>query len=428
VRLLVRRLGPARSLVKASDWRYSLIVTEKLYYNDPGMLAFDASVLDMCEADGHYEIELDRTCFYPGGGGQPSDRGTLGGQQVIDVLTREDRIIHVVEHAVGPGTVHGQVDGMRRRDFMAQHTGQHIVSQALLRVGNLETVSVHFGYEDTTIELKAGSVDEKVLRAAEDLANGIIKENRRVVLHEIDRGEAHRFPLRRTPPDAGRLRIVEVQDFEWAACGGVHVSSTGEIFLVKVTSQERIRGRVRLHLMIGTRAFDDYGRKISILQDLSRDLTCGEEFLRARVQEVISREKDSVRELRRLQLGQAIADADDSVSAGRGLGGAVCVRRVFTSTGSEYLKAFVERVIATPGRICIAIDRSAESFQWMVAHSLGKGLELGDLVPALYPIADAKGGGRGDRMQGIGSVIEAVAQFADAIEAEIARRLEGNRP
>ncbi len=306
---------------------------------------------------------------------------------------------------------------------MAQHTGQHIFSQALVRAGGLETVSVHFGEEDTTIELKADAVSERVLRAAEDTANAVIRENRRVILHEIDPSEVSRFPLRRTPPDVGRLRIVEVKDFEFAACGGVHVASSGEVFLVKAVSVEKIRGRARVHVMIGRRAFDDYGRKTALLQELSRELTCGEPFLRERVQELLAREKDAARELRRLRVAQAATDADDAVAAASSIGAALCVRRLFDTAGPEYVKAFVERVVAVPGRVVIALDRGAEGFQWIVAHSLGEGLDLAGVVPALLEAAQAKGGGRGSRMQGMGARAEAAAPFAQAIEAALARRL-----
>jgi alanyl-tRNA synthetase len=406
-------------------------VTEKLYQSDPTMLEFDAAIVEATTREGRCEIVLDRTCFYPGGGGQPCDLGILGGARVLEVGYRGEQIVHVVEPAPGadgcaalaPGPVHGAVDGPRRRDFMQQHTGQHIFSQALMRAGKLETVSVHFGDEDTTVEVRADAVDEMLIRKAEDIANSAIKENRRVILHEVDRAEASRFPLRRTPPDEGRLRIVEVESFDWAACGGVHVASSGEVFLVKATFQEKIRGRVRIHVMIGNRALEDYGRKIALAQGLSRTLTCGESFILGRVQELVEKEKGSTRELRRLRLAQASADADDSTSAARGIGGALCVRRVFNEAGDEYLKAFVERVVATPGRVAIAVDRGPEKFQWIVAHSLGNGLELSEFLPGLMEIADAKGGGRGARMQGIGNTNEAIALFADAIEAELARRL-----
>ena len=238
---------PSRSLVKERDCGYVLSVTEKLYYSDPSLLEFDARAVDVAVREGRCEVILDRTCFYPGGGGQPCDQGTLGGARVRDVAYRGENIVHVVEPSLGPETltamVHGSVDAQRRRDFMAQHTGQHIFSQALLKAGGLPTVSVHFGEEDTTIEVQADAVDESTLRAAEDLANAVIKENRRVILHEIDPSEAAKFPLRRTPPEAGRLRIVEVDSYDWAACGGVHVASTGEVFLARAVGEERIRGR-----------------------------------------------------------------------------------------------------------------------------------------------------------------------------------------
>lgn len=402
-------------------------MTEKLYYGDSSLLEFDARALEIEMRNGRCEVLLDRTCFYPGGGGQPCDLGTLGGARVLAVVYREDDIVHVVEPALGPEnarvSLHGSVDAQRRRDFMEQHTGQHIFSQALLRAGKLETVSVHFGDADTTIELKADAVEEGTLRAAEELANTVIKENRPVLLHEVDPSEASRFPLRRTPPDAGRLRILEIQGFDYAACGGVHLASTGGVFLIKAVAQEKIRGRVRIHAMMGRRAWEDYARKVSILQGLTRTLTCGEEHVLGRVEELLNSERESTRELRRLRVGQAAADADAAASAAPALGGARYLRRVFDAAGSEYLKAFAERVIATPGRVVIAIDRGTDGFQWIAAHSIGDSLDLAQIVPSFFEIAGAKGGGRGARMQGVGTRNEAIAMFADAIEGELARRL-----
>lgn len=402
-------------------------MTEKLYYDDPGLLEFDARALEIETRDGRSEVLLDRTCFYPGGGGQPCDLGTLAGARVLAVEYRGEDIVHRVEPALGPdllrSSVHGSVDGRRRRDFMEQHTGQHIFSQALLRAGKLETVSVHFGDDDTTIELKADAVPEAVLRTAEDLANAVITENRRVLLHEIDPSEVSKFPLRRTPPDAGRLRILEIENWDFAACGGVHLPSTGGVFLIKAVAQEKIRGRVRIHAMMGKRAIEDYGRKVSLLQSLTRTLTCGETDIPDRVAELLKREKESTRELGRLRAARAAADADASVPEASSSGQGVFIKRVFDAMGSDYLKAFAERVIAAPGRICIAVDRETDGFQWIAAHSLGEELDLARIVPAFFEMAGAKGGGRGARMQGVGTRREAAAGFADALQAELAHRL-----
>ncbi len=403
-------------------------MTEKLYYAEPSLLDFDASVIRCSPAGAAWEAVLDRTCFYPGGGGQPSDRGTLNGVPVLDVRELDDgQIVHVLDREVPAGPIHAIVDAARRRDFMEQHTGQHIFSQALVRAGSLETVSVHLGDEDTTIEVKAQSVEDSVLRAAEEIANEVIREHRPVILHEIDRSEVSKFPLRRTPPDEGRLRIIEVKDYDWAACGGVHVASAGEVFMVKAVSQEKIRGRVRIHILIGRRAFQDYGRKVALTQSLSRLLTCGEETLLARVQDMMAAQQEAARELRQLRTAQAAVDAEAAVAGGRRLGEAVLVRAVFDAAGPDYLKAFAEHVVAAPGRVVLAADKAPQSFQWIVAHSLGDGVELSTAVMPHFAVADAKGGGRGSRMQGVGTRVGSLAEFLDAVEADVSRVLSGRK-
>jgi len=399
-------------------------VTEKLFYHDPTLLEFDASIIEYVANGTLLEVVLDRTAFFPGGGGQPADRGTLGGARVVDVKERDGDIVHVVEAtgpwaagAAPPGPCAGVVDGARRRDFMIQHTGQHVLSQALLATGQLPTVSVHFGDETTTIELDAPSVPQTVLRRAEALANSIVRENRPIRIHDVDPSEASRFPLRRTPPEVGRLRIVEVGSYDWAACSGLHVATTGEIILIKIVGQEKIRGRARIHALIGARAMDDYGRKIAVVQNLTRLLTCGESDIASRVEELLRGARENERDLKKLRMERAVSDADS-------IGQSRLVCRVLENAGSDYLKAFAERVVASPGRAVVVVDRTADGFQWIVAHSLGNGLALPQLVTPLFPQAGARGGGRGAWMQGAGLPAEAASGFADAVADAVSRTLE----
>ena len=404
-------------------------MTEKLYYADPGRLEFDAAIVRSADLPGGgCEVVLDRTCFFPGGGGQPADRGTLGGAAVTGVREESNGdIVHVLEGPVPQGRVPGAVDAARRRDFMAQHTGEHILAQALLQAGGLHTISVHFGDEEATIEVKADAIDDSVLAEAERIANRVIRENRRILIHEVHRSEASRFALRRAPPaEEERLRIVEVEGFDLVGCSGVHVRSTGEVFLIKAVSQEKIRGRVRLHVLIGDRAFRDYSRKVTLSQSLSRALTCGEDAILARVQDLQAAQLEAAREKKRLVGERAAADADAAVAAGRRIGDAVLVRRVLDRAGADYLKAFVERVTGAAGRVCIALDRGADSFQWIVAHSLEGGPELSAIVSPRMAEAGAKGGGRGARMQGVGARPQALEQFARVLEEDLARALGGN--
>ena len=400
-------------------------MTEKLFYNDPSLLEFEATIRQHKATGELHEVVLDRTCFFPGGGGQPADRGTLGAARVVDVEERGDAIVHFVDAAPGAeGTrVHGAVDAARRRDFMVQHTGQHILSQALFTVGKLPTVSVHFGDDTVTIELEASSVAEGLLREAEKLANTIIRENREVKIHEVDPRDAGRFPLRRTPPEVGRLRVVEVGSFDWAACSGLHVTATGQIGLIKIVAQEKIRGRTRIHALIGDRAMDDYGRKVTIIQSLMRLLTCGEADIPARVEELARNARENEKELERLQVECAASDAEAAVGVAKSLGKTLLVRRILQSAGPAYLKAFAEQVLINPGRVVIVIDRGPEAFQWIAAHSLGNRIELPALVRPILGLLNAKGGGRGAWMQGAGAPADGAEAFAEAVEGVLTRAL-----
>jgi alanyl-tRNA synthetase len=400
-------------------------MTEKLFYDDSSLLEFEATIRQHKATGELHEVVLDRTCFFPGGGGQPADRGTLGAARVAEVEQRGDEVVHFVDAAPGAeGTrVHGAVDAARRRDFMVQHTGQHILSQALLTVGKLPTVSVHFGDDTVTIELEASSVAEGLLREAEKLANSIIRENRQVTIHEVDPRDAGRFPLRRPPPEVGRLRVVEVGSFDWAACSGLHVTATGQIGLIKIVAQEKIRGRTRIHALIGDRAMDDYGEKVAIIQSLMRLLTCGEADITARVEELARNVRENEKELGRLQVERAVSDAEAAVGIAKSLGKTLLVRRISKSAGPAYLKAFAEQVLTTPGRVVIAVDRGPEAFQWIAAHSLGNRIELPALVRPILGLINAKGGGRGAWMQGAGSPADGAEAFAEAVEGVLTRAL-----
>ncbi len=397
-------------------------MTELLYYDDPYRLSFDARVLGCRRGPEGWETVLDRTAFYPGGGGQPADRGTLGGRTVVAMEARGDEVVHVLDGEPAGSDVHGEVDAPRRLDFMAQHTGEHLLSQCLLAAGNLATVSVHFGDETTTIEVAAETVSDAVLADAERRANAIVRENRAVRTRELDREEALRLPLRRQPPEGERLRIVEIEGCDRAACGGVHVASTGAIALVKIAGVERIRGRVRIHAMMGERALADYGAKLALVQALGRLLSCGDRDILLRVSDLADRARDLARELRQARVAQAGQAAVEAAAAGRALApgpdGAArtFVSRLFDAFGDEPMKAFVDAVLATPGRVAVAVDRSPDGFRWIVAHSLGTGLDLAAAVKPVIAALGLRGGGRSGFVQGAGPDPSGAPAFVEAVQ------------
>jgi len=240
-------------------------MTELLYYADPLLREFTTTIASI-DPD-RLVVTLAATAFYPEGGGQPADLGTVADTPVVDVQkSRNGAILHRLESplpaTIKPGdTVHGQVDWPHRHEYMQQHTGQHVLSGALMRAANAPTVSVHQGSDVTTIEVDRERLSDADLQAVDDLANSIIAENRAIRTRWIDDSELSTVSLRRPTDRTGRIRLVEIEDFDLVACGGVHLPRTGLLNLVQLVSVERIRGRLRLGYKIGDRALADYREK-----------------------------------------------------------------------------------------------------------------------------------------------------------------------
>src|SRR5437016_6113090 len=236
--------------------------TERLYYHDSRLLEFDARVIDLSERDdGAIAVMLDRTAFYPTGGGQPNDIGTLGEARVVDCIDLEDAgVLHVIQ---GPTpdvgeVVHGRIDPLRRLDHMQQHTGQHILSAAFVRLFDAPTHSFRVMEHECEIDVALDdSTDEKIEQAV-DLANQTIWRNAPIGIREVTAEEAARLPLRKEPARAGELRLIEIPDFDLTPCGGTHAQATGEVGVIAVKSWERAKGLTRIQFMAGMRVANDY--------------------------------------------------------------------------------------------------------------------------------------------------------------------------
>ena len=226
-------------------------MTERLYYTDAYLRSFDARIVHRA-SDGR-TIYLDRTAFYPTSGGQPFDTGTLGGVAVTDVVDEGERIAHVlVAAAPGGDTVHGEIDWTRRFDNMQQHTGQHLLSAIFADRFKLETVSVHFGAESSTLDLDTESLSPKTLLEAERLANAATMDPHAVGVSFESAATA--TGLRKPPPREGALRVVSINALDRSACGGTHVRSTAEVGAILLRGTERVRKATRVEFLCGLRA------------------------------------------------------------------------------------------------------------------------------------------------------------------------------
>ncbi|MBK7396304.1 MAG: alanyl-tRNA editing protein [Myxococcales bacterium] len=258
------------------------MATEKLYWKDAFATEVDARVVAVADWKGTPSVVLDRTVFYPEGGGQLADRGALvvgdASVPVVDVqVDDEGRIHHVLAApwAHGETTVRGAIEVARRRDFMSQHTGQHLLSAALAVVCKGETVSSRLGAESSTIDLDLVTLDPRALADAEALVNERVLADLDVVVTFPTSDELRALPLRRAPKVSEGIRVVTVAGLDCSPCGGTHCARTGQVGWVHATGIERYKGGTRVTFLAGARAHADATRKEAVLRDLARELTCG---------------------------------------------------------------------------------------------------------------------------------------------------------
>jgi alanyl-tRNA synthetase len=211
---------------------------------------------------GDAAVILDRTIFYPEGGGQSADRGTINGAVLLDVQEKNDEILHLVSAAdaagLAPGPAELRLDTARRRDFTVLHTAQHLLSGTILRLTGAPTVSMHLGDELCTIDVDTPELSEDTLIAVEEAVADAIEADSPVIIHLCPPERVTDFPLRKTPPQGEELiRVVEIRGNDFSPCCGTHLRSTGQIGLLRILGTEKYKGMTRLYFIAGRRVLRD---------------------------------------------------------------------------------------------------------------------------------------------------------------------------
>ncbi len=250
------------------------MITEKLYYSEPYRKSLPAKIIDVKTAKKGLLLATDQTIFYPGGGGQSPDRGKIDRFDVIDLKQENGAIYHLIEGDAGltkGKQVEMKIDWPARYYNMQQHSGQHLVSRVFFRRGR-NTHSVHLGSSYTLIEVDGPLLTDDELQAVEDDANELIRSALPIRAHWVDRDNAEQFPLRRPPVDRERLRVIEIDNIEYVACGGTHVKNTAEIGYAKIIGQEKIRSHARAKILFGRQADAFIQTTAKVQYDLIRHL------------------------------------------------------------------------------------------------------------------------------------------------------------
>ena len=382
-------------------------MTRRLYFEDAYLKEFDGRILEQLVHEGKPAVVLDRTCFYPESGGQPSDRGKLGGADVLRVFEDGERIVHVLDRELsGTEDVRGVVDWVRRFDHMQQHSGQHILSQCFIEVLEGETRSFHLGEQVSTLEIGIRAASDADLEKVESRANEVVFEDREIRTYFADAEQVGTVPLRRPPKKEGTIRVVEVSGFDFSACGGTHCRRTGEIGLIKIIRWDRIRNNLRFEFLCGRRARQDYRDKNRSVLEISQKCSVHERDAAAAVEKTIQETRQSRKKLKQLQEALAGFEAREAVEKGAGW----LVTRVWTDKTAEEAKLLALNIIRLAERVVLFAVRGGERDHFIFACSEKMPLNMRELVPLVTERAKGKGGGGS-------TLVEIVAEKSADLEA-----------
>ena len=388
--------------------------TERLYYNDPHLLEFDATIIETRPMANGFGVILDKTAFYPTSGGQPNDLGTINDVPLLDCLEDEatGSIFHVVNRPLPAGPVHCRIDAARRSDHMQQHSGQHVLSQAFVELFNWPTLSFHMGTVTCTIDLPAESISREQAERAEDLANRVVRENRNVAIHYVSQENVAEAGLRKPTERAGEIRVIDINGYDRSACGGTHVRMTGEIGPILITGFERAKKQTRVQFICGDRVLR-YARAANrTLETISQTISAPALESAAAVRTLWDEQQAGKKRIEELE--DRLMDyeaAEFPIRNGLAVG-------AFKGRGIDKLKMLAVKICSRPGTVALLADQG-DQLRVVFARSSDSTADMNALLKKTMDRFGGRGGGRPNLAQGGGLVAESPDAVLDFAAAEL---------
>lgn len=413
-------------------------MTERLYYNDAYQRTFTGTVLAVTQINDQPALQLDRTYFYPTSGGQPFDTGILAGYAVTDVTVTEDGLVY---HVIAPATkgdrhidpaalnslvgksVEGEITWARRYDHMQQHSGQHLLSQVFYRQFGFETASVHFSATESTLDLATNELAPDQLAEAEVVANELVYSALPIHAYMVTDADLAAVPLRKAPKIQGQIRIVEIDQFDYSACGGTHCRTTAEIGPIKCTKIERRRGQVRVTFLCGKRAYLDYTNKHNLLTEaatlFSNEIS--------QVPTLIARNLDQLkalqRELDHTQEQLLVHEAAARLETAKQVGNVRLIRASFSDRDVATAKRLATQLQTEPDILLLFAvtegDKCTFCFARSEENSEGSTHHMGNLLRGVLREFGGRGGGTAAFAQGGGVAPELAEAVLDAAQRQL---------
>lgn len=377
------------------EMQSNMKATVKLYEEDAYIKEFDAAVLSCEENNGRYLVTLDRTCFFPEGGGQPADRGHIGSAYVFDVHEKGGVVIHYTDKPLEPGeTVHGSIDWEHRFSNMQQHSGEHILAGIINQINGYDNVGFHIGSEFVTLDF-SGPLTAEQLQQAEKRANEAVYANLPVntEFYTNEELKSKSLKYRSKKELEGIVRIVEIPGCDRCACCGTHVGRTGEVGLIKIIKAQNYKGGIRLYILCGGRALEYFRNTLKSVDEISTLLSAKPEEVSEATEQLLEEVENLKARTYRLR-EKLYSLMAGNVSHGPGDG---MYFDILDDMSAEELRQYALILARRTGTCLLFSGREGEGFRYAVAsneqdcRSISKRLNTG---------LDGRGGGTPQLVQG----------------------------
>ena len=377
-------------------------MTKKRYFDDPMLTEFTAEVIETLRDGRGFGVILPETAFYPTSGGQAHDTGAIGNSRVMDVVLNEGQIIHYLDKEIEVGAYPAKIDWARRFANMQHHTGQHILSAVFWREMALETLSSHISFETpSTIDFDVDALTPAQIARVEEVANRIVFENRAVKTYFVrDKSEV---PFRRPPKVEGEIRVVEIDGFDYSACGGTHTPQTGMVGTLKILKTERINKKLRIHFAAGWQTLNFLRAMQVAAQETASLLDVGVADMPEAVTRLQAQIKEAERELKDLREIKLDAEAEQIVQFAEQVGEKWLATKLFENRDAGELRALALKLRQYPMMVALLAVHDGKKLSLVASCADDAELNANELLQAHLVPFGGRGGGDQSIAQGGGA-------------------------
>lgn len=399
-------------------------MTERLYLQDSHLCRNTARVTTCVKTDKGYEIELDRSVFFPNKGGQPCDLGTIGTAKVLDVNEAGDRLVHLCSEPLEPGTeVEAVIDWARRKDIMEQHTGEHLLSWCAWSLYGAVNVGFHCALDYATLDLDIPLTAEQ-LKQIEQLANRVARENRAVtaVIYKTEE-ELEGLPLRKhTEGLTAPIRVVTIEGADSCTCCAPHVKHTGEIGLLKITQAAAYKGGMRLTFLCGGRAYTYAAMLQEAMDGMARSFSTGVDKVSAAVEKMNGELDAAKRRNKSLSARLEGYYSRELKEKARDIKGKKLLVEIVEDTDPKRLRPLCQSTLEAKA-LTLLLCPNGEQVSYILMCK-GINLDMGEVIQAVNAALGGKGGGRGDMAQGSARKPAGLEEIRAQLEFYLGQRLK----